>query len=91
MRFNNTLLEDQFVQAAREHFANVLHSCIANCRQRDAEELTGPDHFFVNEKQEYITWKLSIVDNIMTTQSPSFTILQYAHYLQTGTMIALLP
>lgn len=91
MRFNNTLLEEQFVQAARAYFASVCLSCIANCRQRDVEELTGPDNFFVNDKQDYIAWNLSTIDNTLTTQAPSFALLQHVYYLQTGEMIALLP
>lgn len=78
-----TPLTAESIQAARQYFADNELACIK-------EVCSGKVR--VNDIDDYFTWCLQRrADYLAGRNDHTFTLLQYAHYIQTGEMRALLP
>ncbi len=92
MRFNNTELTQETILATRQHFIDNCNNCIRLCRQRDVEECSEWNEFFVNDKAKYISDEESMINYFQSGEGDhTFTFLQRAYWIQTGEMVALLP
>jgi hypothetical protein len=82
MKFNNTELTESTIISTRNHFAQISENCIQGALTNE---------FHVNDVDQYVSWKSKSKQDYLDEKSDhTFTFLQYAYFLQTGQMVALL-
>lgn len=82
MKFNNTQLTADSIIKTRNHFASIADNCINGAINKE---------FHVNDLDSYIQWKTQTKNDTLSGKCDhTFAFLQYAYFIQTGEMIALL-
>jgi hypothetical protein len=76
-------IEEEFIIKTRQHFANIQLACIEDAK-------SGKEK--VNDFDTYIEWCMTMHNRSLAGDyDHTFAHRHYAHYLQTGVMIPLLP
>lgn len=77
MRFTDIEIHHENILAAREHFVSIAEEC---------------KNLKVNDEEKWVKTQDSHIESLKAGQEDDkFYLLQYAHYLQTGESIPLLP
>lgn len=84
-------LTQEAINAARKWFADNALACAMAAHSRSDSVLQNGE-FYVNDLDKYREGQQRLASEYLAgTYDHTFTILQMAYYLQTGTSIALLP
>ena len=82
MKFNNTEITESTIINTRNYFAQISENCIQGALTNE---------FHVNDVDKYVEWKSKSKQDYLDGKSDhTLTFLQYAYFLQTGQMVALL-
>lgn len=82
MKFNGTEITLESIQKTRLHFVNIAIDCINGAKS---------SNFHVNDLDSYIKSRENDIEKYLHGENDgTFTFIQYAYFIQTGEMIALL-
>lgn len=85
-------LTPEAINAARKWFADNALACAMAAHSRSDSVVLQNGEFYVNDLDNYRDGQQRLASEYLAgTYDHTFTILQMAYYLQTGTSIALLP
>lgn len=82
MKFNNITLTNETIEQTKHYFINLNKELIRQALDKEIK---------VNDLDKFLDWKKQSIRDLEENKTlNNFTFLQYAHYLQTGEMLALL-